>query len=170
MYKYTTYIWLAVVVLFLQIFLLDNISIAMILRPMVFPIIVLLLPIEWRMIWIIIAGFVVGWIMDMALGGAGLYVASLLPITLIRGTLIYIISHLTVESGDQTSLLSRLNTQQLFGYIVAALLLHHTLFFVLETLSFSAPMQLFGTIVCSTILSAMIAIPVVRIFTQRLIR
>lgn len=169
MYKYTKYIWLALGVMFLQIFLLDNISIALILRPMIFPIIILLLPIEWRAVWVIIAGFVAGWIMDLSLGGAGLYIASLLPVVPLRRTLIYIVSHLAVESSDQTELLSRITPRQMIGYIALALLLHHTLFFGLETLSLAAPMQLIATIVCSTLLSTIIAMPIVRIFSKQLI-
>lgn len=168
MYKYTKYIWLALGVLFLQIFLLDNISIALFLRPMIFPIIILLLPIEWRAVWVILAAFVVGWIMDLSLGGAGLYIASLLPIVPLRRTLIYIISHLAVESGDQTGLLSRMTQRQMIGYIALALLLHHTLFFGLEALSLATPMQLIGTIVCSTLLSTIVAMPIVRIFAKQL--
>lgn len=169
MYKYTRYIWLALGVLFLQIFLLDNLSIALYLRPMIFPIIVLLMPAEWRMVWVIIAGFMVGWIMDLSLGGAGLYIASLLPIVPLRRALIYLTSHLAIESSNQTELLTRLTRRQVLGYISLALLLHHTLFFGLETLSMAAPLQLLLTILCSTLLSAAIAMPIVNIFMKRLI-
>ena len=58
--------------LFLQIFILDELSIALWLRPMIFPLIVLLLPMEWRTIWVMLIALAVGVVMELAQGGSGL--------------------------------------------------------------------------------------------------
>jgi hypothetical protein len=168
MYKYVTYFWMSAVVLFIQIFVLDNLSIAMWLRPMLFPVIVLLLPIEWRQIWLVLATFCIGFVMDFALGGSGLYIASLLPLSLIRAWLIFFTTHRSLEDGNK-ALLSSLNQRQLMLYVGLALLLHHTLFFLLEALSFAHPLHLAMTIICSWALSFILSWLVVRIFTTKIV-
>lgn len=169
MYKYSSYIWLIVAVLLLQIFLLDNLSIALWLRPMIFPLVVLLLPMEWRSIWVLLATLAVGCVMDLALGGAGLYTASLLPLAILRPTIIYLTTRRQQEPGDQQELLARLGLRQMMLYMVVALLLHHTLYFMLETLSLAQPLLLVATILASTLCSVVIAWPIVRLFLSKIV-
>lgn len=168
MYKYISYIWLTVILLFVQIFLLDNISIAMWLRPMLFPLIVILLPMEWRAIWVLLVALAVGLVMDVSLGGAGLYTASLLPMAVIRSTLLYATTGRYVEHSGQTALLPRLSMRQLIFYEGVALLLHHTMFFMLEVLSLNNISATLLRIAASTLLSVALALPVTRIFISKI--
>jgi hypothetical protein len=167
------YIWMSLAVLFVQIFLLDNInigaSVALWMRPMIFPLIVLLLPMQWKMIWVMLVAYVVGYLMDISLGGEGLYVATLLPLALIRPTLIYIIGRHSVDMTDEKHLLARLSAWQLMLYIVSALLIHHTLFFFLEALSLSHFMQVMLTILFSLLLSTIMGWFVVRLFISKVL-
>ena len=73
MFKNIAYFWMAVALLFAQIFILDEVSMALWLRPMIFPLVVLLLPIEWRTIWTVLVALLLGIFMDVSLGGQGLY-------------------------------------------------------------------------------------------------
>ena len=168
-----SYIWMSLAVLFVQIFLLDNInigaSVVLWMRPMIFPLIVLLLPMHWKMIWVVLAAYGVGYIMDISLGGEGLYVATLLPLALIRPTLIYLIGRHSVDISDEKHILSRLGTWQMMLYIASALLIHHTLFFFLEALSFSHFGQVVLTIIFSMLLSTTIGWFVVRLFISKVL-
>ena len=168
-----SYIWMSLAVLFLQIFLIDNInigtSVALWMRPMLFPLIVLLLPIEWKTIWVLIVAYVVGYIMDISVGGEGLYVATLLPLSLIRSSIVYITTRRNVEAGEQKQLLARLTTRQLMLYIAAMLFIHHTLFFFMEALSFNHIMQVMLTILSSLALSLLLGWFVVRIFISKVL-
>lgn len=159
---------MTLMVLFLQIFILDELSIAMWLRPMIFPIVVLLLPMEWRTIWVMLATLVVGLVMDLAQGGAGLYTATLLPLSVLRGWVLYITTRRSVEHGDQTSLFSRMSMRYIMVYVGAMLLLHHSMFFLLERLSFTMPLQLVLTILLSSALSLVIAWPIVRLYSSKI--
>lgn len=171
MYKYTPYIWLALAVVLVQVFLLDNIdlgaSISVLIRPMIFPLIVLLLPVEWKSIWVLLTSYVVALFLDIMLGGSGLYVITLLPIALLRTSLLYITTHRSVESSDQTQLFARMRLGQLMLYIGVALLLHHTLFFAMETLSMANLWRLVAIILLSTCCSLLISWPIVRLFTSK---
>lgn len=170
MFKSILYFWLTLALLFLQIFILDEISIALWLRPMIFPLIILLLPIEWRPIWVIIMALLLGMVMDMALGGAGLYTSTLLPLAVLRRWILFLTTRRSVEAGDQTSLLSRMPLRQVMIYVGTMFLLYNTMFFMLESLSVVATMQIIATILCSTLLSIVLAWPVVRLFLKRVVR
>lgn len=169
MFKNIAYFWMAVALLLLDIFILNQLSIAMWLRPMLFPLIVVLLPMEWRTIWVLLATLVVGLAMDLSLGGDGLYSATLLPMAVMRSSILYITTRRSVEAGDQTSLLSRMSLRQLMIYVGVMLLVHHTLFFMLESLSFATPLHLVATILFSTSLSLVMAWPIVRLFTSKIV-
>ena len=160
---------MALAIMVVQIFLLDELSIAMWLRPMIFPLVVILLQMEWRTIWVLLISALVGVVMDLALGGAGLYTATLLPLAMIRRWMLYLTTRRSVEHSDQTSVLSRLNRYQMMGYTVAMLAIHHTLFFAMEALTLARPLHLIATIVCSTLLSSAVAWPIIRIFTLKYI-
>ncbi|MBQ2784144.1 MAG: hypothetical protein IJE99_04020 [Alistipes sp.] len=171
MYKYTPHIWLCLVVMFVQIFLLDNIdlgaSISIWVRPMIFPLIVLLLPVEWRSIWVLLVTYVVALLMDLLLGGSGIYVITLLPIALFRSALLFLTTRRSMDSTDQSQLLARMPLGQLMVYVATSLLLYHTLFFVMETLSLANFFSLLMTIILSTLCSLLISWPIVRLFTSK---
>jgi hypothetical protein len=124
---------------------------------------------EWRKIWVMLSALAVGIIMDVSLGGAGLYTATLLPLSVMRRWILYVTTHRSIEAGDQTSLLSRMPLRQLMIYVAAMLLLHHTLFFILETLSFVTPLRLIATIVFSMALSLVISWPILRLFISKIV-
>ena len=173
MYKYISYLWLSLAVLFLQIFFIDNInlgaSMALWIRPMLFPLIVLLLPMEWKPIWVIIVAYIVGNVMDLSLGGEGLYVATLLPMALIRPWIVYVTTRRSVEVGEQKQLLARLNTRQLMLYIGTALLIHHTLFFLFEALSLSNLFGMVLTIILTLMFSMLLGWFIIRIFVSKVL-
>lgn len=152
-----------------QIFILDQLSIAMWLRPMIFPLVVLLLPMEWRMIWVILITLGVGIVMDASLGGSGLYTATLLPLAVLRPSVLYVTTKRSVEPGDQSPLLSRLGLSHTMLFMAVMLLLHHLMFFSLEALSLANIMQLALTILLSTMLSIVLAWPIVRIYNSKVV-
>lgn len=169
MFKNLSYFWLSLAIIVLQIFLIDALSIAMWLRPMIFPLVVILLQMEWRQIWVLLTSTLVGVTMDLALGGAGLYTATLVPLTVLRRWVMYITTKRSIEQGAQSSLLSRLSSRQIMVYTAIMLTIHHTMFFTMETLSFAHPLQLLATIVCSTLLSVLLALPLIGIFTRKIV-
>lgn len=170
MFKSIAYFWMAVLLLFAQIFILDEVSMAMWLRPMIFPLVVLLLPIEWRTIWVVIITLLLGLFMDLSLGGGGLYTSTLLPLSVMRRWILYLTTRRSIEAGDQTSLLSRMPLRQVMIYIGAMLLLHHAMFFALESLSFVGVVQLIITVIFSTLLSLLLSWPIVGLFLKKIVK
>lgn len=169
MFKNLSYLWMTIIIMVVQIFLLDELSIAMWLRPMIFPLVVILLRMEWATVWVLLVSTLVGIVMDISLGGSGLYTATIVPLAIMRRWILYLTTSRSIEHGDQTSLLSRLSRNQLMAYTSAMLSIHHTLFFMMEALSFANPLHLTMTIVCSTLLSVAVAYPVIRIFSLKIV-
>lgn len=170
MFKNIAYFWMAVALLFAQIFILDEVSMALWLRPMIFPLVVLLLPIEWRTIWTVLVALLLGIFMDVSLGGQGLYTSTLLPLAVMRSWILYLTTRRSVEAGDQTSLLSRMPLRQVMIYIAAMLLLHHAMFFMLESLSVVNALQLVATVIFSAMLSLLLVWPIVGLFLKKIVR
>lgn len=170
MFKNIAYFWMAVALLFAQIFILDEVSMALWLRPMIFPLVVLLLPIEWRTIWTVLVALLLGIFMDISLGGQGLYTSTLLPLAVMRRWILYLTTRRSVEAGDQTSLLSRMPLRQVMIYIAAMLLLHHAMFFILESLSVVNALQLVATVIFSAMLSLLLVWPIVGLFLKKIVR
>ena len=171
MIKHIPHIILAIVLMLVQVFLLDNIdlgaSISILIRPMIFPLAVLLMPVEWKSVWVLLASYVIALVLDLMLGGSGIYILTLLPIALLRTTLLYATTRRSMESSDQSQLFSRMRLGQLMLYIGVALLLHHTLFFAMETLSMANFGRLVATILLSTLCSLLLSWPIVRLFTSK---
>lgn len=170
MFKNIAYFWMAVALLFAQIFILDEVSMALWLRPMIFPLVLLLLPIEWRTIWTVLVALLLGIFMDVSLGGQGLYTSTLLPLAVMRRWILYLTTRRSVEAGDQTSLLSRMPLRQVMIYIAAMLLLHHAMFFILESLSVVNALQLVATVIFSAMLSLLLVWPIVGLFLKKIVR
>ncbi len=68
MYRYRSYIWLFLIALSAQLFILNNLSLSIWLRPMIFSAAVLLLPVEWRTVWVLVTAAAAGWTLDMVRG------------------------------------------------------------------------------------------------------
>ena len=158
-------------VVLLQIFLLDNIdlgaSISILIRPMIFPLAVLLMPVEWKSVWVLLASYVIALVLDLMLGGSGIYILTLLPIALLRTTLLYATTRLSMESSDQSQLFARMRLDQLMLYVGVSLLIYHTLFFAMETLSMANFGRLVATILLSTLCSLLLSWPIVRLYTSK---
>ena len=137
---------------------------------MIFPLVVLLLPIEWRTIWTVLVALLLGIFMDVSLGGQGLYTSTLLPLAVMRRWILYLTTRRSVEAGDQTSLLSRMPLRQVMIYIAAMLLLHHAMFFMLESLSVVNALQLVVTVIFSAMLSLLLVWPIVGLFLKKIVR
>lgn len=158
-------------VVLLQIFLLDNIdlgaSISILIRPMIFPLAVLLMPVEWKSVWVLLASYVIALVLDLMLGGSGIYILTLLPIALLRTTLLYATTRRSMESSDQSQLFARMRLDQLMIYVGVSLLIYHTLFFAMETLSMANFGRLVATILLSTLCSLLLSWPIVRLYTSK---
>ena len=92
---------LTLVVLFVQIVVLNNLSITPLVAPTVYIILIAMMPIEssqWKMLSI---GLLLGLLMDLTMGTAGLNTIVTLPIAFFRRPLLYASTGMSAVSKEE---------------------------------------------------------------------
>ena len=162
------YTMFALVVLFVQVFVLNNLSISPLVAPMVYIVLLLMMPIEssqWKMFGV---GLLLALAMDVTMGTAGLNVIVTLPIALLRRPMLYSfagLSPMSKEEGIPT--LKRLGVR-FHRYFIIMVVLHSVLFYFVEWLSFDNFGTLLLRIFCSTLASLVLDYIIVMLFMKRL--
>ena len=162
------YIMLTVVVLFVQVFVLNNLSISPLVAPMVYIVLLLLLPIEssqWKMLG---AGLLLGVLMDITMGTPGLNTLVTLPIAFFRRPLLFALGGLSSMSKEEGIPSVRRLGLRFHRYFVVMIILHSLLFYFVEWLSFDNFGILVLRILCSTLCSLILDYIIISLFVKRL--
>ena len=159
---------LTLVVLFVQVFVLNNLSISPLVAPMVYIVILLMMTIEfsqWKMLG---AGLLLGVLMDLTMGTAGLNTLVTLPIAFFRRPLLYALTGLSPMSKEEgIPTIKRLGVR-FHRYFAIVIVLHSLLFYFAEWLSFDNFGTLLLRILCSTLCSLLLDYIIIMLFMKRL--
>ncbi len=162
------YTMLTLVVLFVQVFVLNNLSISPLVAPMVYILLIVMMPIEssqWKMLGI---GLLLGVLMDITMGTAGLNTLVTLPIAFFRRPLLYALTGLSpMSKEDGIPTIKRLG-MRFHRYFVIMIVLHSLLFYIVEWLSFNNFGILLLRILCSTLCSLVLDYIIIMLFMKRL--
>ena len=139
MYRTVPYIVLFLILALLQIFLFDNLSISIYLCPLVYIGFIVLLPIDAPPVAVLFLALSMSVAMDWAMGAAGINTIATLPVAMLRRPLLQSVCG---KEGIREGFLR---------YLAAMVVVHHFLFFMLESLSWA---QLFHTLVRLVVSSA----------------
>ena len=145
------YTVLTLVVLFVQVFVLNNLSISPLVAPMVYIILILLMPIEssqWKMLSV---GLLLGILMDITMGTPGLNTMVTLPIAFFRRPLLFALGGLSSISKEEGIPSIKRLGMRFHRYFILMIILHSVLFYFVEWLSFDN----FGTLVLRIIFSTL---------------
>ena len=159
---------LTIVVLFVQVFVLNNLSISPLVAPMVYIVLLLLLPIEssqWKMLG---AGLLLGVLMDITMGTPGLNTLVTLPIAFFRRPLLFALGGLSSMSKEEGIPSVRRLGLRFHRYFVVMIILHSLLFYFVEWLSFDNFGILVLRILCSTLCSLILDYIIISLFMKRL--
>lgn len=162
------YTVLTIVVLFVQVFVLNNLSISPLVAPMVYIVLLLLLPIEasqWKMLG---AGLLLGVLMDITMGTPGLNTMVTLPIAFFRRPLLYALGGLSPMSKEEGIPSVRRLGVRFHRYFIIMIILHSLLFYFVEWLSFDNFGILLLRILCSTLCSLILDYIIISLFMKRL--
>lgn len=137
MYRTIPYLILFAVTVLLQVFLFDNLSISVYLNPLIYIAFILLLPLDTPHIVLLLLGLATGVGMDWFMGAAGLNTLAILPVAFARpGVVSLLCKRDDMREGGIPSD-ERFGKWTFLNYLVVLVLLHHTLFFVFESLSWA---------------------------------
>jgi hypothetical protein len=122
-------------VVLLQIFLIDNISLGIYFHPLIYVAFIILLPLDMLPVWVVLLSATLGLTMDMMTGMCGLNVIAATATGFARMAIIGFTSGLNTGVDDTIPALYRLPQKNLLTYIIMMILLHSTIYFVVESLS-----------------------------------
>ena len=146
MHRTLPYLALFAVVVLLQVFLFDNLSISIYLNPLVYVAFIALLPLDTPPIVLLLSGLATGVTMDLAMGAAGVNTIATLLIAFARPTLLGLLYPRDDIREGGIPRTGRLGNRVFLNYLIVLVLVHHAVFFSLEALSWA---HIVRTIVCS---------------------
>lgn len=162
------YTVLTLVVLFVQVFVLNNLSISPLVAPMVYIILILLMPIEssqWKMLCV---GLLLGILMDITMGTPGLNTMVTLPIAFFRRPLLFALGGLSSISKEEGIPSIKRLGMRFHRYFILMIILHSVLFYFVEWLSFDNFGTLVLRIIFSTLCSLVLDYIIISLFMKRL--
>ncbi len=168
MYKTVSYAVLFLVMVVLQLFLMDNLSISIYINPLVYIAFVVLLPLDTKPIVMLLSALALGVTVDALMGAAGLNTIATLFVAFFRGTLAGFI--LGRDDDRETGIPSpeRMGMRKFLQFMVTIVVVHHAIFFLFESLSTA---YLFHTLL-RTVLSSALSVGavwlIVRLFTAKI--
>ena len=134
----------------LQIFLFNNLAISGLFCPLIYVVFLVMLPLETPAIAMLGLGLLTGLTMDLTMGVAGLNTATAVALCFVRPYLMRLITAREDVRDDGIPSRARLGKQLFWSYVIVMVLIHHTLFFSLEALSWAHAGRTLLRIVLST--------------------
>ena len=135
---------------------------------MIYIIFIVLLPLDAQPVTLLGSGLLLGLTMDCAMGAAGINTIATLPVAFFRPQLAAMIcGRENIREGGIPSP-ERLGSRKFFLFLLTLTLIHHTIFFLLEALSWSHLLHTLLRIVVSSAVSVAFGWIIVRIFTAKL--
>ncbi len=159
---------LTLVVLFVQVLVLNNLSISPLVAPMVYIVLIVMMPIESSQLKMLSAGLLLGVLMDITMGTVGLNTLVTLPIAFFRRPLLYALTGLSSMSKEEGVPSVKRLGMRFHRYTIVIIILHSLLFYVVEWLSFANFGTLLLRILCSTLCSLVLDYIIIMLFMKRL--
>lgn len=161
------YLVLFAAAVLLQLFLFDNLSISIYFNPLIYIAFVLLLPLDTPHAALLGAGLALGLTMDFGMGAAGVNTIATLFIAFVRPWVLGLFTGRDDAREGGVPSPERMGSRKFVQYLIAAVLLHHTIFFVLEALSWSRLPFTALRIGVSSACSVLFVFLIARVFTAK---
>ncbi len=131
------YIALLLTAVLSQIFIFDRIAASVYVAPLVYIIYIALQPVQTSQIKMLLAGVMLGVVMDAVMGTEGLNSIATIAVAFFRASIIRLL--VGVERSAERVIPSRLSfgSGDFLRYLALIIALHHLIFFFFESLSFS---------------------------------
>jgi rod shape-determining protein MreD len=151
-----------IVVLTIQIFILNDIMLKSsltffgfpVFTPIIYPLILLVMPVNTPHWLLMVLGFVTGLTMDMFSNTPGMHAAAMVLICYVRPYILKLFFQQTAkELKDTVPSLYKLGFTSFIIYVGFTILIHHLFFYILEIWSFKSILLIFFKTIVSAIMS-----------------
>ncbi len=165
-----------IVIMSVQIFLLNDIviksSISLlgipVFIPMIYPLILLLLPVNTNHWVSMILGFITGLTMDVFCNTPGMHAAACVLLGYLRPYLLNLFFQQNIkELGEIRPTLFRMGITSFLLYVIMAVLVHHLLYYILQIWSFKNILYILLKTIISGLLSVLLIILSQLLFAKR---
>ena len=170
MQRNLTYAGIFLVLVLLQVFLLNNIMLSVYCYPLIYVAFVIVLPLDMRPVWVVLLSALMGLVIDMATGQAGLNVIATTAVSFFRPMIVSFICGRTLGIDDSLPTLRRFTTKNLVGYIVAMIMLHGVIYFMMESLSLMHMLHTLLRMLLSCSIAAVLVWYIVRLIIDRIFK
>lgn len=170
MQRYFTYSGIFVVLVLLQVFLINNISLSAYCNPLIYIAFIIILPLDMRPVWVLLLSALLGLIIDLTTGMAGLNVVATTAVGFMRMTIVSVACGRNLGFDDALPSLRRFTAKNLIIYVSAMIVVHSLIYFFMESLSL---MHIFHTllrVVLSDVVAIIIVWYIVKLIIERIIK
>ena len=169
MQKSLLYVGAFIVLVLLQIFLLDNISLSVFFHPMIYIAFIIMLPLDYKPLWVLLLSTLMGLTIDMLTGMSGLNVVATTATGFLRPLMLRLAVGHATATDDSIPSLHRLSTKHLAWYISLMIILHSAIFFLLESLSLSHLPYTLLRLALSAATASLMSWYIVKLFTKKIL-
>jgi hypothetical protein len=151
------YALMFVILVLVQVLMLNQVQFSGFFNPYIYILFILLLPLNSPKYLVLIAGFAIGFVIDIFSNTLGVHSAATVLIAFIRPGILRIISNRDDDRGDYPGL-SRNNPGWFIAYVLTMVFIHHFVLFYLEVYTFSNFFVTFYRIILSTLFSSLVIV------------
>ena len=168
-----------IVIMMVQLFILNDIVIKYsitlmgipVFIPLIYPLILLLLPVNTPHWLTMLLGFMVGITMDLFSNTPGVHASACVVLGYVRPYLLNLFFQQNIkELGDTVPTLFRMGFRSFLLYILFALVIHHCYYYIIQIWSFKNILLIVHKTILSTLLSIILIILSQLIFAKKEIR
>ncbi|MBX5438053.1 MAG: rod shape-determining protein MreD [Thermoflavifilum sp.] len=146
-----------VLLMFVQVFILNNIMLNGLVQPYLYMLFILLLPFQTPRWLLLIIGTATGWVLDNFMHTPGLHAAACAAVAYLRPFLIGMLSPQGgFEDTSRSPSPATMGTTKFIFYAGMLVLIHHVIYFTLEVFDFQAPRYLAMKILFSTLITLLL--------------
>lgn len=138
-----------------QIFIFDLIHITGFGKLMIYPLMLMLVPIQIPRVIVMVIGFLIGYVMDFLLGTGGLHTAAMTFMGFARTRVLNILEPTSGYDKNESFSVQNMGLRWFILYVLLLLFIHQFVFYFVERFSFHNFLPTLMRIVSGTVLSTL---------------
>lgn len=159
-----------VLIVFVHVMILNNIHLHGLFNPYIYPLFILLLPIETPRWLLILLGFFTGLVIDFYSNTMGMHAAATTLLAFLRPYMMNLLKPAAGYQPEDKPTISSMGFLWFITYASFLVIIHHLFFFIIETLSFRQFLFVISKIALSTVVSLALMVIVQYLFYKRRVR
>jgi hypothetical protein len=169
MQKILTYAGAFILLMVLQIFLIDNISLSIYFHPLIYVAFIILLPLNTKPAWMVLLSALLGLTIDVMTGMGGINVIATTATGFLRPFLLRMVTGHAMGTDAADSSLLRVAEKHLRWYIITVVVLHSCIYFFMESLTMMHIMHTLLRIIVSDIAAVLFIYYFIKIFIDKIL-